>query len=129
MNKVPTCWGAPGDETLTALTEVEAIENIMDEIQDCLGEDEVFPATIIVCGYARMDVEITLNPLEHVLEELDEEYGDPEGTYTEPTLAMKEAEEKFLAVIKQEYTPWMCEEVCRREISVVDWLEGSSNVQ
>lgn len=52
--------------------------------------------------------------LERVLEELDEEYGDPNGDFPEPTKAMKEAADTFMKVVLDEYVPWNCEPTGRR---------------
>lgn len=116
--KEPVLWGSPDDERLEYADEDVAIEAILD------GIDGPLPETITICGFARMEVDILrLNPLEDCLETLDEEYGDPEGEYSESTETMKEAERVFLAAIKKEYTTWMCEEVCRKEINVADWVK------
>jgi len=119
-NKKPELWGTGDEERLEFSDENECIESILD------GMDNPLPEKIIICGFARMDVDIIrLNPLEHCLEQLDEEHGDPDGEYSEPTEAMKAAEKSFLEIIKKEYKPWACEEVCRKEIIVADWIEAN----
>ena len=116
--KEPVLWGSPDEERLVYTDEDVAIEAILD------GIDGPLPETITICGFARMEVDtLRLNPLEDCLETLDEEYGDPDGEYSESTEAMKEAERVFLAAIKKEYTTWMCEEVCRKEIDVAEWMK------
>jgi len=116
--KEPVLWGSPDEERLEYADEDVAIEAILD------GIDGPLPETITICGFARMEVDtLRLNPLEDCLETLDEEYGDPDGEYSESTEAMKEAERVFLAAIKKEYTTWACEEVCRKEITVADWVK------
>jgi len=116
--KEPVLWGSPDEERLVYTDEDVAIEAILD------GIDGPLPETITICGFARMEIDtLRLIPLEDCLETLDEEYGDPDGEYSESTEAMKEAERVFLAAIKKEYTPWACEEVCRKEITVADWVK------
>ena len=118
MDRKPCFWGQADEERLSYTDEHECIEGILDDIDDPL------PEKITICGFARMEVAtLCLNPLENCLETLDEEYGDPDGEYSESTEAMKEAERVFLAAIKKEYTTWMCEEVCRKEIIVADWVK------
>lgn len=47
--------------------------------------------------------------LERILEDLDEEFGDPEGDATEPTASMKRAALAFVDSVMKEYRPWNCE--------------------
>ena len=116
--KWPILWGSPDDERLEYIDEDEAIEEILDDI------DGPLPEAITICGFARIEINtLRLHPLEDCLDTLDEDYGDPDGEPAHPTEAMKEAERVFLETIKKEYTPWMCEEVCRKEISVADWVK------
>jgi len=116
--KEPVFWGSPDNERLEYSDEDEAIEGILDNMNDPL------PETITICGFARMEIStLYLHPLEDCLDTLDEEYGDPEEEPTQSTETMKKAERVFLDIIKMEYTPWMCEEVCRKEIDVADWVK------
>ena len=50
------------------------------------------------------------NLLRDLLENIDEDYSDPDGDYTKPTDAMLKAVDVFAKVVKDEYTPWMCEQ-------------------
>lgn len=65
--------------------------------------------------------------LESELNTLDEEYGDPDGDYTEPTEAMKEAALTLARVILRDYKPWVCEftgevvEIPREEAEKYGW--------
>jgi len=118
INSKPDFWGSPDDERLVHTDEYGAIEAILEDMADPL------PEKITICGFAKMVVNVlVLNPLEDCLEKLDEEYGDPEGEYSEPTEAMREAEHTFLRAIRKEYQPWACAEVCRKEITVADWVK------
>ena len=119
MAKEPCFWGQVDKEQLFHTDEYGCIEEILDDMNG------PFPEKITICAFARMEVNtIILHPLEDCLEALDEEYGNPDnGEYSESTEVMREAERAFLTTIKKEYTPWMCEEVCRKEIVVTDWIK------
>ena len=47
--------------------------------------------------------------LEDILENLDENYGDPDSNGTEPTENMKKASLELTKVLTKEYHVWMCE--------------------
>jgi len=115
----PVLWGPPEAESLTHSDEEDAIEDILEEM------DPPYPKTITVCGYARMWVGQAdldrLTVLENALEGLDETFGDPDN-YSEPTAAMRQAEQAFLQALRREYVPWGCTEVCRRDVDVATWL-------
>ena len=114
------CWDEPDREDLRFSDRDEAIEAILDAMDDPL------PEKITICGYARMEVDLSSSDiLTDFLERLDEDYGNPDGDLSEPTEAMKEAEKAFLAVIQREYEPWMCEEVCREEVNVSQWIDAT----
>ena len=120
MAKKSELWGTGDEEHLQYDNENECIEAMLDIM------DNPLPEKITICGFARMDVDTTcLNPLEYCLEGLDEEYGDPDGEYSKPTETMKAAEKTFLEIIQKEYKPWACEEVCRKEIIVADWISAN----
>ena len=115
--KQPDYWGLEDADRLYHDDKDEAIEAILEGMEP---ETE----TIEICGFTQMDISVSwLSPLEDILERLDEEYGDPDGDYTKPTEAMKEAEKAFLAVIKKEYTSYMCEVVCRETVNVNEWIK------
>ena len=121
MNREIVIWDEPDREDLRFFSEDEAIEYILDDI------DEPLPEKITICGYARMSISTELfHPLENILDDLEEEYGNPWGDPFEPTEKMKEAERTFLEIVQQEYTPWACEEVCRKEIVVANWVKENA---
>jgi hypothetical protein len=112
------CWDEPDREDLRYTDEYEAIEGILEDW------DGPLEGTLIICGYARMLVGTAyMHPLEDILDTLDEEFGNPYGDLSEPTPKMKQAEAAFLKVIEEEYVPWACEEVCRKEIDVLKWVK------
>lgn len=112
------CWDEPGQEDLRFSDEYEAIQCILEDTDDPL------PEKIVLCGFARMEITPTIvpHPLEDLLDQLDDEYGNPNGDPTEPTEAMEKAEKRFLKAIYREYLPWACEEVVRKEIDVKKWI-------
>jgi hypothetical protein len=119
--RTPKYYGSPDDERLIATSEDEAIEGILEDY-------EKDPETLTICGYApRVPNWKWYTPLEHLLESLDEDYADPDGSNTEPTQAMKDAEAAFLAVIKAEYEVWMCDEVSRSEVNIAEWRKASKS--
>jgi len=113
-------WGDGDSEVLIYTTEDEAIEHILDVMQP-------FPEQIEIVGFAEMKPprveDFTGNFLETILENLDEEYGNPDNThYTEPTENMKKAEEAFIKAVLDDYEPYVCEEITRKTINVREWV-------
>jgi hypothetical protein len=107
-----------GAESLTWTDPDEAVERYLDDIHPEL------PEALTVHGYARMAVSADgADPLDRVLEHIDEEHGDPDGDPTTPTPAMRAAEATFLAAVIAEYESWACETVTHQEIDVRAWLQ------
>jgi hypothetical protein len=114
-------WGLEDEEYLSCYTLDEVMERIFDE---CYPDP--FPEKVTVCGYAREKIDPSIledSLIGHALEYLDEEYGDPDGGYTEPTENMKKAERTFIEAILKEYESWTCKAVCKEEIIVADWIK------
>lgn len=124
-------WGGEDDEMLVH-------ENIDDFIESLLDgdPDEDFPASITVCGYKRRTMDSNDlradQILEDILENLDQEYGDPDGDQTDPTADMEQAAQALVEAIKKDYEVWSCEGVLLVEVKDVrgwvkeqrpDWLE------
>lgn len=61
--------------------------------------------------------------LETLLEQLDEEYGDPEGLGTEPTIRMKEKATAFVDAVLEEYQVWSAKLVGKIEVDLIDWMK------
>ena len=112
-------WGSPGDVSLSNIDFDDAVEKQLGQY----GPGEPLPDIVEVAGFVRMrpSVDAERDILEGLLEHLDEEYGDPNGGYTEPTTKMKEAAEALAKVVEQEYEPWACEEVIRVNVNVAQW--------
>ena len=117
------------NDILYGLKEWEHLEDSLDEAVDRIIEEAVvspgegfgqiadrmaWPLEILV--YKRMDVggeKMAIMNADKAtnlaLENLDEEYGDMDGDYTEPTEVMKEAALVFGKAIVADYVPWTCE--------------------
>lgn len=96
-------YGIDGQEFLDDSIE-EVIERIKNELNNIKWPIEVFehkPIEIYLFGSGL---------IERILEELDDEYGNPYTTsYTKPTDAMIEAADNLVDVIKRDYNVWACE--------------------
>ena len=116
------CWDAPEAERI----EHEDIDDAIEAILDGDHPDHDHPDVIEVAGYARMVVEAGWprpgDLVEHVLQNVDEEHGDPNGERDPITERMLDAAREFLAVVAAEYVPWACEEVVRVRVDVAAWL-------
>lgn len=108
-------------------TEVdEAMEAFLERIWPARRED--LPRKVKVLGFAPKAVVASGSDAESVLEDylehLDEKYGDWDGSMTEPTGAMKEAAERFVDTVIQEYgDAWQCDEVCSWKIDLHAWID------
>jgi len=81
------------------------------------------PESVTVFGYARMKASLDADHiLEFTLEQLGEEYSDPDGGDIEPTSAMKGASQTFVAAILANYECWACEQVLEMKVKVVDYM-------
>ena len=115
-------WGLEDDENLTHTEMDDAIESALDSIDDIKD----LPETIEVCGYARAvpnpkkEVE---NVISRLLEGLDEEYGNPDGGYTDPTDSMIKASEAFVSAVIEKYKVWACDLIKRETINVQEWIK------
>ena len=121
MSKEVKFWGQEDDERLTHTSMDVAIESIIDDspISD-------LPETIEVCGYAYRVPNVTKIAdyvIEHLLEHLDEEFGDHDGGYTDSTDSIKEAAEELVTTTLEEFTVWACDLVTRKTLNVKDWIK------
>ena len=106
-------YGVEAQEYLNTEPE-EVIETLIEDNCDFVGEslDAIlgkitWPVKILVFERRKVCCEPG-DVLERVLEEFDEEYGNPDGEYTEPTEKMKEAAKAFVEVVETEYISWQC---------------------
>ncbi len=123
MDRKIVLWGAEDQEQLTHTEMDDAIESALDGMDDINN----LPETLVVCGFARMELpsaeHLATHALERILEELDEEHCDPDGNYTEETEYMKKAAIRFATSVLDEYTSWACEIVKRETIDVKKWIK------
>lgn len=127
----PKFWDCSAHrEQLTHTTIDEAVESW------AAGQPRAatLPEFVTVYGFAPMELpsasRLSADALDHIIEQLDEEHGDPDDS-TEPTTAMREAALQFAETIRGEYVPWMCEQVAAKAVRVADhvpagWLPEAS---
>lgn len=96
----------------------EAVERIIDDNLVKIGDpDEVifdrieWPINLLCFKPREIPAETLIadDILEHLIERLDEEYADPEGSATKPTPRMRAWAEALAKVVKEEYVSWTCE--------------------
>lgn len=100
------------------------------EYLDDMGEDALkcliashAKLTLVEFKHAEVDP-ASLNVLNRLLEYLDEEYGDEEGGWTDPTPAMLEAEKAFVKVVLSEYEVWQCVATgVKEEVDIEGWVK------
>ena len=101
-------YGIDGQEQL----DTDPYDTFGYEISN-MSDDDIKGMTypFIVKVFTPMCINIDTNDvLDMVLENLDENYGNPDGDATEATDAMKAKAEELVKVIKDEYVVWACEE-------------------
>ncbi len=121
MTRAIIYWDSEDTEHLTHTDRDEAIEGILD------GTGKL-PEKIEICGYARMvpnAESAATRILERLLEDLDMDYGDPAGSNTDATSAMKEAAKEFVTAVLDEYSIWACDLVKRETVDVMPWVKGN----
>jgi hypothetical protein len=120
MKKDDVCYGLEHWERLEMDPE-SVVERVLENACDKVGEgfDAMaarieWPIRILV--YKRRDIggescaeSIAASAIEHALENLDEEYGDCDGDFTEATDGMKSAALAFGRAVVAEYVSWTCE--------------------
>ena len=115
-------WSVGESDRLSYEGEDEAIEFFLDDLYD----SDVLPEQIELVAYRRRKPtfeEFKGSVIERFIERLDEEYADPDGyDHTTVTKRMLEAEERFIKEVLDEYTPWLCEVVFRKKVSLKDWV-------
>lgn len=98
-----------------------SIDDAVEEYLDILVGD--WPETVRVVGYERRKAWYDPDTiLERILEDLDDEYGDPGGDAATPTEAMKLAAEELVAVVIAGYDVWSCEARENHEVNVGEWI-------
>lgn len=119
MSEPKKFYGMENTERLEFDDPDEVVDRYLDDAVNTPGESfdsvaERLAFPIEVCEYEPMEIpdaqDIANSALEHALENLDEEYGDPDGDNTEPTEAMKAAALSFGRAVVADYVPWACEQ-------------------
>lgn len=112
-------------EELTYTDTDEAIEVFLSHLFEPYSHGiKDLPETITLYGFEPMEVIPSgCNPLECLLDDLDEEYGNPEGRSTVATEKMKAAEKVFIAAVVAEYHPWAHERTWECEVDVEAWVK------
>lgn len=111
-------------EELSYSSPDEAIEMHLDALDSLPAAGE----TVTVYGWTRIPVGVNAEQvLERVLEDLDEEHGNPnvDGN-TEPTPKMREAAYVFARAIEAEYESWMCDQTHSAEVDVATWVRENA---
>lgn len=113
-------WDKEDAEYLTRESKDEAIEYILD------GQFPDLPKEIMVIGYAKQKAKLKdfdrENILQNLYENLDEDYGSPDGEFCTPNQAVEDALEEFLKILIANYSAYSCEEVTREVINVKEWV-------
>lgn len=116
-----TFWGEIGDERLVHTSPDDAIESIIDSHHPATI-DEIGDITVHEFAPVKPQLGSVHEPLETLLERLDEEYGDPEGDGCEPTAAMLAAQKAFVDAVLAEYVPWACEPTGNKlTVNALEW--------
>jgi hypothetical protein len=116
------------DETTDHLThhEVdEAVEYMLDQM-----EPEEWPRALTVHAFARDEISaaarqhFAISAAERLLEDLDEEHGDPNGSDRTPQYAIDAARVLVDAVLEK-YTVWSCHRVpaADEKVDVAAWVK------
>lgn len=105
-------WETLVESPEDALEQIVCCEQARGESWETVFSRIEWPVEVLV--YKPMDVtknsaSLATLALNHMLEELDELYSDPEGDATEPTQAMKEAAKAFADAVVKDYVSWECE--------------------
>jgi hypothetical protein len=116
-------WGSADDETLAYS---DADEVFASMVNDMLPEELDREAT----AYQFKRVEIPrgyFNPLERLLEDLDDEFGGEDPS--EPTEAMKAAEQAFIDAVLKDYVPWRCDPTGEKvTVNLLEWAKENGEV-
>jgi hypothetical protein len=84
---------------------------------------------VTVYGYAHQVISparrgaLTESVLEQLLDELDQEYGDPDDSQTEATARMRVAAEALVDAVCADYHVWVCDLVSQRDVEVLPWAK------
>lgn len=107
-----TFWAHEDDEEGKFETIDEAIEDYLEFMEDR-------PLEITMVQYKPVEVNRgLLNPLEYILDVLDDEYG---GEFTKPTQKMLDAEKALIDAVLEVYVPESVSAIAHRRVDVHEW--------
>ena len=106
------------NERMSAETPEEAVADWLE----CSDPDpKNWPDTVQTYAYVPMEAHgwplHASDLLKHLIEDLDEEYGDPDEA-TQPTIALLSAAMEFCAVLRAEYRVWPCVRAPEKDVLV-----------
>lgn len=114
-------WGVKGAEETLVESQFDAVESYLDD----LSLDQM-PETLTVQGFVprKPTVGDCGRVLQRLIEDLEEEYGNPDGDCWTPTQTLRDAEQVFLKAVLAEYQAFACEPFGDSVIIVVrDWVQ------
>lgn len=119
MTKGDLFYGLDSQERLDSDPD-DTVDGVLENACEKVGEgfdaiaDRIkWPIRVLV--YRRMNVlesrasRLAGRVLEYVLEDLDDDFADSEGTATDPTQPMNDAATAFVNAVVSEYIPFACE--------------------
>ena len=99
-----------------------------DAITDAVEGMPSTPDTVEIFAMRRITVDpgfvSAVGVIDHILENLDDEYGDPDCA-SDPTDAMRLAAENLCAVVLREYVPYTMEKVLAVRVNTADWIKAN----
>jgi hypothetical protein len=128
------CFGLEDQERLCGSPEEVLEQWVIDSDSSTFEEAAAFvewPMRFFVfkpMNHWQSRIHLAEGYLERILEDLDEEFGDPEGDSTKPTDGMNRAALAFVDSVLKEYTPYNYEKTgdvveITREEARVEWEE------
>jgi hypothetical protein len=122
-------WAVGDSEKLQFENKDEALFDFCESfvLPDGTLSDDL-PEQVELIGYARMIPKIREgSTLERILEYLDDEYGDPNGSPTTPTRKMIDAERMLHDVVIEDYESWACRAVTKIVVNLKNWISERRN--
>ena len=102
----------------------QAIESYLANLE----QDQDPPETLTIVTLTPHQVDRNLfHPLEELLDQLQEKYGNPED-YQKPTQKMRDAEQTFIDTVFAEYKPWtLLVDERQTTVNTNDWVAINSD--
>lgn len=114
-------WCDPNADVATDTDPHDAIEGMIDALYPWpAGLDDV-TVTVAALRPRTLDDRDLEFGLTRLLEGLDDEYGNPDGSDDGPTDALRAAWDVFCGVLRKEYDVWACDRVALVEVDAAAW--------